>query len=69
MQQPLVKLLPDNFKWQMNLSLVLDRSGSMAGQPLKYAIAAAEKLVEYLTPEDILSVVIGDGASNLIMRI
>lgn len=69
MQQPLVKLLPDNFKWQMNLSLVLDRSGLMAGQPLKYAIAAAEKLVEYLTPEDILSVVIGDGASNLIMRI
>jgi Ca-activated chloride channel family protein len=51
----------------LNLSLVLDRSGSMAGQPLKYAIAAAQKLVEYLTPEDILSVVIYDDSPSTII--
>lgn len=44
----------------LNLSLVLDRSGSMGGLPLRYAIAAAQKLVEFLTPEDYLSVVIYD---------
>lgn len=51
---------PQTGRIPLNLSLVLDRSGSMAGQPLRYAIAAAQKLVEYLTPEDILSVVIYD---------
>ncbi|PSF36306.1 hypothetical protein C7H19_13960 [Aphanothece hegewaldii CCALA 016] len=44
----------------LNLSIVLDRSGSMAGTPLKYAIKAAQKLVDFLTPDDILSVVIYD---------
>jgi Ca-activated chloride channel family protein len=51
----------------LNLSLVLDRSGSMAGQPLRYAISAAQKLVEYLTPEDILSVVIYDDTPEVIL--
>ncbi len=51
----------------LNLSLVLDRSASMAGRPLKYAIAAAQKLVEYLTPEDILSVVIYDDRPSTII--
>ncbi len=44
----------------LNLSIVIDRSGSMAGQPLKQAINAARLLVEQLTSEDILSVVIYD---------
>src|SRR5262249_23310809 len=44
----------------LNLSLVLDRSGSMAGQPLKQAIRAAQTLVEHMTSEDILSVVTYD---------
>lgn len=44
----------------LNLSLVLDRSGSMSGYPLKNAKNAAEKLVEYLTPEDYVSVVVYD---------
>ena len=51
----------------LNLSLVLDRSGSMGGQPLSYAIQAAQKLVEYLTPEDYLSVVIYDDTPQTIL--
>ncbi|NEP62709.1 MAG: VWA domain-containing protein [Symploca sp. SIO2G7] len=51
----------------LNLSLVLDRSGSMGGQPLRYAIQAAKKLVEYLTPEDFLSVVIYDDQPETIV--
>ncbi len=44
----------------LNLSIVIDRSGSMAGQPLKQAINAARLLVEQLTAEDIVSIVIYD---------
>ncbi|WP_013324265.1 vWA domain-containing protein [Gloeothece verrucosa] len=50
----------DSSRRPLNLSLILDRSGSMAGSALKYAKMAAQKLVEYLTPEDILSVVVYD---------
>jgi Ca-activated chloride channel family protein len=39
---------------------VIDRSGSMAGQSLRYAIKAAQQLVESLTADDIVSVVIYD---------
>lgn len=41
----------------LNLSLALDRSGSMGGSPLKQAIRAAKVLVDKLNPEDRLSVV------------
>jgi Ca-activated chloride channel family protein len=44
----------------LNLSIVIDRSGSMAGQPLKQAIAAAKLLVTQLMATDILSIVIYD---------
>ena len=51
----------------LNLSLVIDRSGSMAGQPLRYAIQAAQKLVESLTEQDIISLVIYDDKADLIL--
>lgn len=51
----------------LNLSLVIDRSGSMAGAPLQYAIEAAQRLVEQLTPEDYLSVVIYDDYAETIL--
>ncbi|WP_102128050.1 vWA domain-containing protein [Deinococcus planocerae] len=44
----------------LNLSLVIDRSGSMAGSPLKHAIRAAQAVVDGLGPEDTLSVVVYD---------
>ncbi|WP_373526532.1 VWA domain-containing protein [Nostoc sp.] len=44
----------------LNLSLVIDRSGSMAGAPLHHALKAAESVVDQLEKDDILSVVVYD---------
>ncbi|MDF5707907.1 MAG: VWA domain-containing protein [Nostoc sp. S4] len=44
----------------LNLSLVIDRSGSMAGAPLHHALRAAESVVEQLEADDIFSVVVYD---------
>ena len=44
----------------LNLSIVLDRSGSMSGPPLESARQAAALLVRRLRPEDVVSVVAYD---------
>ncbi|HEY1013804.1 MAG TPA: VWA domain-containing protein, partial [Herpetosiphonaceae bacterium] len=44
----------------LNLSLVIDRSGSMAGRPLKQAIKAAQSLIDHLSADDMLSIVTYD---------
>ena len=44
----------------LNLSIVLDRSGSMGGTPLHAAIQAAKMVVDRLQPQDRLSVVTYD---------
>ena len=51
----------------INLSLVLDRSGSMSGRPLRNALKAAEQLVEFLQPEDYLSVVVYDDVAETVV--
>jgi len=46
----------------LNISLVLDRSGSMSGDAIKFARDAAKFVVEQLSSEDILSIVNYDDA-------
>jgi Ca-activated chloride channel family protein len=41
----------------LNISLVIDRSGSMSGDKLAYAIKAVEFVIQNLTSEDYLSVI------------
>ncbi len=50
-----------------NLSLVIDRSGSMAGRSLTQALKAAETLVEQLGPDDLLSLVVYDDKVETIL--
>lgn len=49
---------PASNRRPLNLSLVLDRSGSMAGAKLDYTRQASQFLIQHLSPEDILSVVL-----------
>jgi Ca-activated chloride channel family protein len=42
----------------LNLALVVDRSGSMEGEPLNYVKQACSYVVDLLEPDDILSVVV-----------
>ena len=51
----------------LNISLVLDRSGSMDGEPLEYAKRACAYVVDLLEPDDILSVVTFEEAADVIM--
>ena len=46
----------DRDRRALNLSLVIDRSGSMAGEKLRYTIEAAQMLVQNLSARDTLSV-------------
>lgn len=51
----------------VNFSLVLDRSGSMAGDKMRQMKAAAKLVVDRLRPQDWLSVVIFDDTADLIV--
>jgi Ca-activated chloride channel family protein len=51
----------------LNISLVLDRSGSMDGEPLEYAKRACAHVVDLLEPDDILSVVTFEEGADVIM--
>ncbi len=48
----------DTDRRTLNLSLVIDRSGSMAGKKIEYTRHAAQMLVQNLSPEDMISVVL-----------
>jgi Ca-activated chloride channel family protein len=58
---------PRSQRRPFNLSLVIDRSGSMAGRSLKQALKAAETLVEQLGPDDRLSLVVYDDTVETIV--
>ena len=50
----------------LNLSIVIDRSGSMGGDKIMYAIEAAKFLVDKLTPDDFVSIVMYDQSVNVV---
>ncbi len=52
---------------KLNLSVVLDRSGSMGGTPLRQAIKAAQSLVGGMKEDDLVSVVIFDDSADTIV--
>jgi Ca-activated chloride channel homolog len=54
--------LPESPRRNLNLSLAIDRSGSMAGSPLHHALKAAESIVEQLAANDTFSIVTYDDA-------
>lgn len=51
---------PPPVRRSLNLSLVIDRSGSMAGRSLQQAVRAAEALVDRMGADDVLSIVTYD---------
>ncbi|MCS6836891.1 MAG: VWA domain-containing protein [Anaerolineae bacterium] len=50
----------DRQRKPLNLALVIDRSGSMAGTKIDYTRQAAQFLVQHLTPKDSLAIVLYD---------
>ncbi|ADU29408.1 vWA domain-containing protein [Evansella cellulosilytica] len=52
----------------INLSLLLDRSGSMSGEPLRYCKEACNFVINQLTDKDILSVVVFDDQVETIIE-
>ncbi|MBL8069142.1 MAG: VWA domain-containing protein [Armatimonadetes bacterium] len=51
----------------LNLCLVIDRSGSMEGQPMDYAKQACNQLVDLLSANDVLSIVVFDEIVEVLM--
>jgi Ca-activated chloride channel family protein len=50
----------------LNLSLVLDKSGSMAGQKIADLKTAAKMAIDQLTPDDYVSLIVFDDTSSVI---
>lgn len=59
---------PDRDRVPLNLSLVLDRSGSMSGEKLDAARRAAAMLARRLSPRDTVSVVAFDDGVDLVAQ-
>jgi len=53
-------------KTPLNLSIVIDRSGSMSGAKMENAKQAAKEIVQKLDPEDFISVVVYDDKVTLV---
>src|SRR5215211_1588637 len=53
-------------KVPVNLSIVIDRSGSMRGEKMEFAIKAAKEIVDKLTERDFVSIVAYDDEADII---
>ena len=63
----LAKFLNDNVKRiPLNISIVIDRSGSMQGVKMGYAKKAAKNIIDQLKSEDIASIVVYDSGVDTI---
>lgn len=51
----------------LNLCLILDQSGSMGGAPIKTVRAAAQKIVDSLSPQDRISIISFDHEAQLVV--
>lgn len=51
----------------LNLALVIDRSGSMEGEPLDYVKQACSHVVDLLSPDDLLSIVTFEEQVDVVM--
>ncbi len=51
----------------LNLSLVIDRSGSMEGEPLEYVKRACGHVIDLLDPNDVLSIVTFSDRAEIVM--
>jgi Ca-activated chloride channel family protein len=51
----------------VNVALVIDRSGSMEGEPLEYVKRACSYVVDMLTPNDVLSIVTFEETVEVLM--
>lgn len=60
--------VPNPQRRPLNVALVIDRSGSMAGAPLRYALQAASDFVDRLTADDRLSIVVYDDHVNTLLE-
>ena len=54
------------FRTPLDIALVIDRSGSMSGQPLETAKECAIRIVKGLRPDDRISIVTFDDAINVV---
>jgi Ca-activated chloride channel homolog len=59
--------LPESPRRNLNLSLAIDRSGSMAGSPLHHALKAAESIVDQLAANDTFSIVTYDDSIDTVV--
>lgn len=60
--------MSDGTRTPLNLCLVLDKSGSMEGPPLEYAKQACSQLVDVLSPNDVLSIILFDEIVETLME-
>lgn len=65
--QPAANLPTSPSSAPLNLAFVLDRSGSMGGQPIRDLKQAVKIIIEQLNPHDIVSVIIFDDTADIIL--